>query len=414
MNFRQSISAYKNDIDIAPTDVNIDDELEDISTSSTTYKKLNRKTNANPTHASAIAKSNALLRDDAHTTAPRKALKKFVKEPPQLRALDKAMIDAPATLTQVERAIGIAKELVSDSSARRITNQSQNWKAVFVVYLDSELPAGHSQNPSVTLYFTYCRNTKAKVSFRLQLNPHKLNAQHTQSLIGLWMLLWPIGWRELRNDSRYFRVDEAIDAHGNLDDLILERKGSQVTTRYYTQTGRDGKIKTAYIGEKSAESGGALYDRFSAEVFRNAHGDPVPLNHATATHTFDHVAGVIRVESRRVFASKLTYEELVQTPSALQDYYLFDLSRLPTRDRQDIGFMGYTEIVRLRGVHGAKQRMFEMLGKTATTKRQVTDYEQRLFRCQSEWWTQLDRTQQLGALLNDLPVNEFLRKIGSK
>ena len=76
--------------------------------------------------------------------------------------------------------------------------------------------------------------------------------------------------------------------------------------------------------------------------------------------------------------------------------------------------MGYTEIVRLRGVHGAKQRMFEMLGKTATTKRQVTDYEQRLFRCQSEWWTQLDRTQQLGALLNDLPINEFLRKIGSK
>ena len=122
MNFRRSISAYKNDIDIEPTDVNIDDELEDIGTNSTTYKQLNRKTNANPTHASAIANCNAVLQNDAHTTVPRKAQKKSVNGPPQLRALDKAMIDAPATLTQVERAIGIAKELVSDSSARRITN----------------------------------------------------------------------------------------------------------------------------------------------------------------------------------------------------------------------------------------------------------------------------------------------------
>lgn len=114
-----------------------------------------------------------------------------------------------------------------------------------------------------------------------------------------------------------------------------------------------------------------------------------------------------------MFATKLTYAELLQTPSAFSEYYLFDLSRLPPRDRRDTAFVGYTEIVRLRGMHGAKQRLLNMHGKTAETKRLIADYEQRLARAQCEWWTQLDRTQQLGALLNALPVNKFMKLIGS-
>ena len=76
-------------------------------------------------------------------------------------------------------------------------------------------------------------------------------------------------------------------------------------------------------------------------------------------------------------------------------------------------FIGYTEIVRLRGMHGAKQRLFDMQGKTAETKRLIADYEQRLARAQCEWWTQLDRTQQLGKLLESLPANKFMKRIGS-
>jgi hypothetical protein len=330
--------------------------------------------------------------------------------------LDKAMVDAPATPEQVERAIDICKDMARSGDATRITNQSRNWQAVFVVYLSDQLPAGHSQNPSVTLYFNYRSNAKANVPFRLQFNPHKLDAQHTDALIAVWKRIWPIGWLELRRDARYFRIDEAADKHGSLDDWILDRKASQVTARYYTQTGRDGKIKTAYSGEDSSANGAALYDRYSAEVFRNADGEPVPLNRDTATYTLDQIrdaVGVVRVESRRVFAQKLTYAELLQTPSAFSEYYLFDLSRLPARDRSDTAFMGYTEMVRLRGMHGAKHRLIDMHGKTAATKRMIADYEQRLARCQCEWWTQLDRTQQLGKLLESLPANKFMKKVGS-
>lgn len=410
MNDRTSKTAYKNDIH---TNV-VDENNDDIGIYSNTSSKLKQKAKVSP--ASTHAKRNAKQLNKESKTTSLKKNKTSVKVQPLLRALDKAMIDAPATLEQWERAIDICKELVKAGYAKRITYQSRNWEAVFVVYLDNQLPAGHSQNPSVTLYFNYRGNAKANVPFRLQINPHKLNAMHTDSLIDLWQRLWIFGWKELRCNARYYRVDEAVDKQGDLDNVILDRKASQVTSRFYTQTGRNGKIKTTYIGEESSENGGALYDRYSAEVFRNADAEPVPLNRDTATHVLDQlkdVEGIIRVESRRVFAKKLTYAELRQTPSAFSEFQLFDLSRLTSSDRRDTSFMGYTEIVRLRGVHGAKQRLYQMLGKSAVTKRLIAEYEQRLARCQCEWWTQLDRTQQLGALLDELPVNKFLKHIGS-
>jgi hypothetical protein len=419
MSDRASKLAYKNDIHTMTSD-NVAEYIDDDIDSSNTNRnnlshKAKKQDRRNASMASTTASGNANKQGGEHTSLTGDVLQKFAKIQPILRALDKAMVDAPATPEQVERAIDICKELVKAGDATRITNQSRNWEAVFVVPLDSQLPARHSQNPSVTLYFNYRGNVKANVPFRLQLNPHKLNTQHTVSLIELWKFIWPIGWREMRRDSRYYRVDEAADKQGDLDNLILDRKASQVMIRYFTQTGRNGKIKTSYIGEDSSENGGALYDRFSAEVFRNADGEPVPLNRDTATHVLDQlkdVDGVIRVESRRVFATKLTYAKLLQTPSAFSEFYLFDLSLLPPRDRRDTAFMGYTEIVRLRGMHGAKQRLFDMHGKTAETKRLIADYESRLARAQCEWWTQLDRTQQLGKLLESLPVNKFLKHIG--
>lgn len=418
MNDRAEKTAYKNNIHTKKIDIDSDD-LDTTGTSTTTGKGLkgkNKKLKKTKAPSASInANGNAKQHDSTHTNASHAVPLRSAKVQQQIRTLDKAMVDAPATPEQVERAIEIAHQLRKNGQAIQITNQSRNWRAVFVASLDSNKSSVHSKNPSATLYFDYRGNALANVPFRLQFNPHKLDAQHTDSLIDLWERIWPIGWPELRRDARYFRTDEAADAVGDLDNLILDRKASQVTVRYYTQTGRDGKIKTTYIGEDSAANGGTLYDRYSAEVFRNADCEPVPLNRDTATHTLDQlrgVEGVIRVESRRVFATKLTYAELAKTPSAFSEYYLFDLSRLPPHDRRDTAFMGYTEMVRLRGMHGAKQRLFDMLGKTAKTRRMIADYEQRLARCQCEWWTQLDRTQQLGNLLESLPAKKFMKKIG--
>ena len=146
MNDRTSKTAYKNDIHIETIDVDIDDDLETSGTSTTTGKGLSGKKNkqkkTKASTASTNADNNAKQQIDLHVTASHKVLLKFAKVQPQLRTLDKAMIDAPATLEQVERAIDICKQHVRTRDAKRITNQSQNWQAVFVAYLNSQIACG--------------------------------------------------------------------------------------------------------------------------------------------------------------------------------------------------------------------------------------------------------------------------------
>ena len=353
-------------------------------------------------------------RDTAFQTADRAARKDSRDLQPTLRTIDKVMIDATLSAEQIESAIEVCKQWVRDTRAIRITNQSGFWRAMFVYFLDESKSTEHSKNPSVTLYFE-SKGHNSNVSSRLQLNPHHLDAQHVTSLIAMWQKLFSFDWRDVRRAARFYRSDEASDFIGSLDTTLLDRHASQVRDNYFSKTNRNGKIQTTYIGEATALSRGTIYDRDLAELFRNDAGQSVPLNRETATHVLEHqkkVSGLIRVESRRVFEPKLTYAELTQTPSAFCEFNVFDLSRLRPRDRRDTGFMLYVEWVRLRGVHGAKHRLFEMQGKTAETKRLITDYEQRLGLAQCEWWTQLDREQQLGALLEKLPVNKFLKYIG--
>lgn len=366
------------------------------------------------TAASLATNRDGQQRDTAFQAAERAARKHARDLQPTLRTIDKVMIDAPLSDDEIESAIEVCKAWRKEGCAMQITNQSGYWQAVFVFYLEPDKDGGHTKNPSVTLYFQ-SRGNNSTVSFRLQLNPNHIDADHVPNLIAMWKQLFSFSWQDVRLAARFYRGDEAWDFTGVLDDILLDRKASQVRDNYFIKTNRKGGIQSQYIGEATAASRGIIYDRDLAELFRNQEGKAVPLNRETATQVLKQdkdAPTTIRVESRRVFEPKLTYAEFTQTPSAFVEFNVFDLSRLRPRDHRDTGFMLYVEWVRLRGVHGAKHRLFEMQGKTAETKRLIADYEQRLARAQCEWWMQLDREQQLGALLEKLPVNKFLKYIG--
>jgi hypothetical protein len=334
---------------------------------------------------------------------------------PTLRSIDKVMIDAPLSDDEIASAIEICKTWRKEGRATQITNQSGYWQAVYVFYLDPDRDASHSKNPSVTLYFQ-SRGNNSSVAFRLQLNPHHIERHHVQPLKHMWEQLFSYRWRDVRLAARIYRGDEAWDFGGVLDDILLDRKASQVKDNYFIKTNRKGGIQSQYIGEATAASRGIIYDRELAELFRNDRGQAVPLNRETATQILEHPKDsptTIRVESRRVFEAKLTYTQFAQTRSAFSEFNVFDLSRLRPRDRLDNGFMLYVEWVRLRGVHGAKHKLFQLQGENADTKRRIVEYEACLARTQCECWLQMDRVQQLGVLLNALPVNSFLKRIGN-
>jgi hypothetical protein len=384
----------------------------DAVTSNTTKPEAKRRP---PTTASSDTNGDAQQTLAASQTGER-ATRKYQRDlQPTLRSIDKVMIDAPLSQDEIASAIEVCKNWRKEGRATQITNQSGYWQAVYVFYLDPDRDTSHSKTPSVTLYFQ-SRGNNSSVAFRLQLNPHHIEQHHVRPLKHMWEQLFSFHWRDVRLAARIYRGDEAWDFDGVLDDIVLDRKASQVKDNYFIKTNRKGKIQSQYIGEATAASRGIIYDRELAELFRNDRGEAIPLNHETATQILEHNKDsptTIRVESRRVFEPKLTYTQFAQTPSAFSEFNVFDLSRLRPRDRQDNGFMLYIEWVRLRGVHGAKHRLFEMQGKTADAKRRIAEYNACLARTQCECWLQMDRVQQLGVLLDVLPVNSFLKRIGN-
>jgi hypothetical protein len=205
---------------------------------------------------------------------------------PTLRSIDKVMIDAPLSEDEIASAIEICKTWRKEGRAIQITNQSGYWQAVFIFYLDPERDASHSKNPSVTLYFQ-SRGNNSSVAFRLQLNPHHIERHHVQPLKHMWEQLFSYRWRDVRLAARIYRGDEAWDFGGVLDDILLDRKASQVKDNYFIKSNRKGGIQSQYIGEATAASRGIIYDRELAELFRNDRGQAAPLNRETATQVLE-------------------------------------------------------------------------------------------------------------------------------
>jgi hypothetical protein len=358
-------------------------------------------------HSSTSTAASKHIRDDAPLA--KSTVQRAVRDPiyPTLRSIDTMEMDAPLDEHQIEGAITRLKLMVIDRRARRITKESGFWKATFSVPLGS---GKHSdRNVSLTLYFV-CLAKNADVPMRIQFNVGLIRDDHVKHLIQVFKEVFPLDYKQVARSLRVHGVDEAYDREGSLEDFVLERASSTTVERYYIKTNTGGNIQTSYIGSVDSPSHGVLYALGSADAYRNARGQAVPLNADTATHTFKCRDNMIRIESRRVFKqAPLTLAQVIELPSAFHEYQFFDLTRLPAKERNDPLFMGYVDSVRLRGLHGASKRMVTVLGGGRPATRRIAEFEQRLGKASCTWWSAIDHRQQLGVLLRDAPIWRFLR-----
>lgn len=375
--------------------------------------RLGKTKKAKLTSAAKAFAASKYINDDARPKSEKKTKAKgsgesAVRETvvPELRSIDTMEMDAPLNEQQIERAIGKLKLMVNDKRARRVTNESRFWEAKFSVPLGTGRQGERSV--SITFYFV-CTAKNSNVPMRLQFNVGLIRDEHVKRLIEVFKEVFPLDYKEVARSLRIHGVDEAYDRTGSLEDFILERGSSTTVERYYIKTSAGGEIQTSYIGSVDSPSHGVLYDLGSADAYRNARGQAVPLNKDTATHVFKCRMGMIRIESRRVFKSPLTMQDLLRLPSAFHEYQFFDLTRLPARKRRDPVFIGYVDSVRLRGVHSASKRLEAALGGGRPAARQVAEFEERLGRANSTWWSAIDHRQQLGVLLRAAPIWQFLR-----
>lgn len=367
----------------------------------TTRKASNNKKRATPSSASTHIKHDAPVPTKGDGQRPVRK-----PNPPALRSIDTMEMDAYISPEEIESAIERLKLLVSDKRAKRVTSQSQFWKATFSVPLGTEL---EQRSVSATFYFD-CTARGADIPMRLQFNVGLMKVGHVDKLMDAFKEVFPYDYKRVAAALRVHGVDEAYDHEGNLEDFILEHRRATVVARYYIKTGAGGEIQTAYTGSVDSPSHGVLYDIESADVYRNALGQPVPLNKDTAADTFECRKGMIRIESRRVFKDHpLTLEELLKLPSAFHEYLFFDLTRLSARDRRDSVFMGFVDSVRLRGLNAAVKRLQVSYGGGRPAIREVKQFEDRLAACSCTWWSALDHSQQLGKLLRAAPIWKFLK-----
>jgi hypothetical protein len=326
---------------------------------------------------------------------------------PQLRSIDTMEMDADLTENEIVKAIERLKLMVNSKTARRVTKERKFWRAIFSVPLGT----GRQDDRSVSITFYFdCTAHNSNVPFRIQFNAGLIQEQHVRRLMAVFKEVFPFDYASVARSLRFHGVDEAYDHAGSLEDFVLERLRTTTVERYYIKTNAGGSIQTAYIGSHASPSHGVLYDLGSADAYRNALGQAVPLNKDTATHSFVERKGMIRIESRRVFDKPLTLQQLLELPSAFREYRFFDLTRLSRRDRLDPVLMGFVDSVRLRGVHSASKRLEEAFGGGRAAKRRVKEFEHRLADCGCTWWQALDHQQQLGVLLKNAPIWRFLRR----
>lgn len=325
-----------------------------------------------------------------------------------LRSIDKLILDLELESIELEDVVEQLKSLVSGGQVRRITNQSKFWRFVFFLKFDDHFKSRFTKDVGVAFQCqSICDTVKTKM--QVVLNPALMDKQQVEQFMYVWKTIFPVRYRQMVSRCRVYRLDEAIDVDVTLDDLIVELDSSQVSARYYTKTDRRGRIETMYTGGIESEHHGVAYDQDAANGHKTEAGHAVPLNAATADHTFVSRAGNTRIESRRIFKKEpLTIAQLLILPSAMDAYSVLDLTRLRPRDC-DSGFIGYLDCIRLRGIRGARLHMLAQCKQSKEVKQLVADYERRLSCTGAEWWSALDHNQQLGVLMKAAPMWRFLR-----
>jgi hypothetical protein len=369
-------------------------------------KAVNRSHDSKHKKASSASIS---INHDAPSTRTAIARAIHANHQPQLRIIDTMELDADLADHEIEEAIERLKLMVNAKTARRVTKDRRFWKRIYSVPLGTGRQGDRSV--SLTFYFV-CTAKNANVPMRLQFNVGLIQESHARRFIKVFREVFPFSYQGVAQLLHVHGIDEAYDHAGSLEDLLLERPGSTSVERYYIKTNAGGAIQTSYIGGVNSPSHGVLYDLGSADAYRSALGQAVPLNKDTATHTFVERKGMIRIESRRVFKKPLTIQQLLKLPSAFHEYLFFDLTRLSRQDRGDPVFMGYVDSVRLRGLHSAGRRLKESFGGGRPAQRQVREFEDRLASCRCTWWQSLDHQQQLGVLLRAAPIWRFLKRTG--
>lgn len=317
-------------------------------------------------------------------------------------AIDKLVLDVPASEVDVETALERARQICRTGALTRGSTKSIFFKSAFVL----KLPSG-----AIVRFHMVPNNRGVGANMQLVLNPNQMEPEDCSALIRTFKALFPLNAVEIAASMLIRRIDVCIQLGISIEHFIIELKGARSSAKVFLATDRDGQIQTIYMGSVSSAHHGVAYDQEASDEYKRLVGEkPSRTNMSEDAELVMKGApkkGRMQLESRRVFKRPVALAELSEMKTPLSDYRILQLA--VDDQKWDTGFSGYVDMVRLRGVHGARAHMQKRCGSTAAIHAQLKDYEQRLAGMSAPWWKPEQYAASLLETLKQSAAWKFLR-----
>lgn len=256
-------------------------------------------------------------------------------------------------------------------------------------------------NASFVVAWQPRRPERANHVLQITFNPRKIEEDDVEEVKRILRAIWPTGWRAGIKTLRVYRVDECCDRHGtNVANLILHKKQSVAGAKVFVQTDRDGEVQTIYASSFASPTLGVAYDQRASDQYKSAVGEKTeaPLQKRQGLKEAAEVCVErTRFEVRRTFKKPITWEMLAERKeSSLNTLDVFEIPADYFDKNKNAMFCMFLDVVRLRGVAGARKRLNRLFPKKG--KKRVAEMLAMLSELSAPWWNESRRADAVKTL----------------
>lgn len=364
------------------------DDLDD-ETGNTTPRALKR-------HASSTATVKSAENDRHPAATPNR------RGSPVVVACDKIVLTVPVSKHDLDAVVQRALTLQREGTLIRSTSKGNFFEHNFKLRFDGGGLAFFRIGP---------KKPKMKTLMQLVFNPnpsHMVTAD-ADALKSVWKTLFLTNAAQIARDSKFQRIDLCADSHNRLDDLIVDLDRSRVGSKVFTRTALGAKLETIYLGGIESAHHGIAYDQQAADKHKRRVGEVdrrVPMRD-DAEIVLEKKATTLRVESRRLFRTPVSFGEIADLRDVFADYRIYDISRT-SGSRLSSDFLCYLDCVRLRGINGARRWLTDNAHDKRATAKNLAEHEVKLQRMAVDWWQPDEFNHAVREILKSSPAWPFM------
>lgn len=243
---------------------------------------------------------------------------------------------------------------------------------------------------------------------QITLNPNAMEPEDVQDSRDMLHRVLGLRSDRLIAELKCTRLDTCIDVQDLfVNDLIVVFAGARTQSTFFVASDTGGRVQTIYCGSVQSAERACVYDQNDADAFKALVGEKPSgpelrrkkvKDDAELGITGNAKAGRTRFEVRNVLDTPVTLRDLRKMKSAFHKFEVFNVSG-PKTKRWPLGFIGYLDLVRVRGLAGA--RLYVAKNGSREAQAEVQKYEQRLAKLAVRRWLPDDYVLNLRDVLRE-------------